>query len=218
MKDILIFTPVNPTRPFYEQLGELHKLNVQDSIKFCEIQYEDYGVEYIEKECLLPHSMQSRGIYRGQNIIRNFNMVYKSQGENYRFICKWDDDVLLPPTLLYRAVKVIEESQAVGAGLLQENYGAPNILMVNPKRDGFNGAFQRFYIYKTKVWKEVPVVMGSASGDPDQPFQKTIKGKKIVLDTPSIHLDHRACFYGKKTNRDLYKVLLDLAYFQYLSI
>lgn len=218
LKDLLIFTPVNPTRPFYEQLGELHRLNVEDSIFYCKSKFKDYGVNYVEKECLLPASMQNRGLYRGQNVIKNFNKIFKSQGAEYRYICKWDDDLLLPPTVLWNTLNLIEKEQAVGAGILQENYGAPNILMVNPRKNGFIGSFQRFYIYKTKVWKAIPVVMGQASGDPDQPFQRTIKGKKIVVNCPNVHIDHRACFLGKKTNEALYKVMLDLAYFSYTSI
>ena len=218
MNDLLIFTPINPTRPFVEELTELHRLNVQDSIKYCEKQFKDYGVDYVEKECLLLPSMQNRGQCRGQNVIKNFNRVYEEKGADYRYLCKWDDDILLPPRMLYRAIELMERERAVGVGLLQENYGAPTILMVNQRKDGFIGSFQRFYIYKVKVWGSVPCTLGGITGDPDQPYQQSIQGKKIVLNTPCIHIDHRSCFHGKVMKRDLYKVLLDLSYFNYITL
>ena len=91
--------------------------------------------------------------------------------------------------------------------MFQEGYGAPNILKIAPVKDGWYGAFSRFYIYRMSAWGVVPVTLGGGRGDPDNDYQKKLKGKKVILDVPSVHLDHRAC----KGNNPLYKVLLDLA-------
>ena len=166
------------------------------------------NVYYVEKECLLPSNMQKEGLYRGQNVIRGFNEAYRRHKNKYKYICKWDDDIVLPAGILQRCLQIFAgNKECVGVGLFQEAYGAPNILKINPVKDGWTGAFSRFYIYKMDSWGTVPVVVGGSSGDPDNAFQQKLEGKKVILEVPSIHLDHRAC----KGNKDLYKVILDLA-------
>ena len=165
--------------------------------------------DYMEKECLLPSNMQKEGLYRGQNVIRNFNSVFAKFKDKYKYICKWDDDIVMPAGILQRCLQIFRDERCVGVGLFQEAYGAPNILKINPVKDGWTGAFSRFYIYKMDSWKTIPVVIGGSSGDPDNAFQQKLEGKKVILDVPSIHLDHRAC----KGNNDLYKIVLDMAQF-----
>ena len=199
-KKILVFTPVNPLRPFAEKLNKLHRINVLG-------QNDTTLFDYIEKECLLPSNMQKEGLYRGQNIIRNFNESYIRFRNEYEFICKWDDDIILPAAILQRCLHIFRDTKNVGVGLFQEAYGAPNILKIAPVKDGWYGAFSRFYIYRMEAWSNIPVVLGSSSGDPDNPFQRGIKGIKHILDCHNVHLDHRAC----GNNIGLYKIILDLA-------
>ena len=194
----LVFTPVNPTRPFYERLRTLHQRNVaQNAAKL---------YRYIEREVVSVGKLQNSGVFRGQNVCREFNEVYEKYGKDHKFICKWDDDIILPPNIL-NACRVVfdDDPEVVGVGLFQEEYGAPNILMTEPVKDGWYGAFSRFYCYRINKWGRIPI--RDQSGDPDNAFQKEIKGKKHVIDVPNIHLDHR-CFTDRQ-----YKVLLDTATF-----
>jgi hypothetical protein len=198
-KPVLVFTPVNPLRPSVERLLDIHRYNVLD-------QNDNSLFHYVERECLLPSQMQSQGLYRGQNVVGEFNKVYSEHKHlNYRYICKWDDDVLLPPDIIYKTMNTIADNHLIGTGLFQEDYGAPNIVMVHPRETSFYGAFMRFYMYRMAKWGEVPVNLGSSSGDPDNAYQIRLKGKKEPLKTWSVHLDHRAC----KGNDDLYRLLLD---------
>ena len=199
-KDILVFTPINPLRPFSEKLGCLHRHNVLG-------QNDTTLFDYVEQECLLPSNMQKEGLYRGQNVVRNFNEVYVRNKDKYKFICKWDDDIVMPAGTIQRCLQIFRDEKCIGVGLFQENYGAPNILKINPVKEGWTGAFSRFYIYRMEAWGVVPVILGSSSGDPDNKYQRSINGTKHILDCVNIHLDHRAC----GNNPALYKVLLDLA-------
>lgn len=210
-KPILIFTPHNPLRPFAERLIKLHRKNVEmnDSDLY----------DYIERECVLPTAMQKEGLYRGQNVIVNFNEVYHKNKGEYEFICKWDDDIILPPNILEHCYYLFRipctqnnwrPQSTIGVGLFEEDYGAPNILMVN-QRDSFYGAFSRFYIYRMEIWREIPVNIGSPRGDPDNAFQINLQGKKCILNTWSIHLDHRAINPHPTYGYAWYKTQLEIA-------
>ena len=197
---ILVFTPVNPTRPFYERLQKLHDKNVaQNNVHY----------KYVKRQCLLPHREQQSAQLRGVNVCRVFNEVYKKY-KNYEFICKWDDDIILPQNILRACLTIFDQDpKIVGVGLFQEEYGAPNILMTDQLKDGWYGAFSRFYMYRNREWGIIPIDV--KRGDPDNAFQiSSVGGKKEVLDVPSIHLHHRV-FTDKQ-----YKVLLDIATFMLL--
>jgi len=185
-------------RPHVDKLRKLHR--------FCVSQNDPRQFDYIERECVLPSIEQKEGFNRGRNIIQEFNLVYTKHKNNYRYICKWDDDIILPPNILNKTRQTIIENNAIGAGLFCVDYGRPTILMTNKYKDGFHGAFQRFYIYRMENWGKVPLLQ---RGDPDQPFQRTLKGRKTILTSRVIHLDHRAC--PPTNNHALYSVILDLA-------
>lgn len=197
-RPFLIFTPVNPTRPFYERLRQLHRANVAQNIpKF---------YNYIEKEVVLPAHQQKSPQLRGVNVCRNFNMIYRKYAKDCQYICKWDDDILLPPGIINACRQVFEDDKdIVGVGLFQEEYGAPQILMTDTVKDGWYGAFSRFYCYRVNSWGLIPI--DEKRGDPDNAFQKNIVGKKFVLDVPNVHLDHRYC------TEKQYKVFLDITNF-----
>ena len=209
-KEIIVFTPVNPLRPFAERLKRLHHYNV--------MQNDTKLYDYEEVECVLPSSLQKEGLYRGQNVIVEFNECYVRNQSKYNYICKWDDDFVLPSDILQRCLKIFRDEGCIGVGMFQESYGSANILKVNAVSEGWTGAFSRFYIYRMKDWNIVPVILGSSSGDPDNAFQKTLDGAKYILNVPSIHLDHRCCkrpdmTSGGYTTHDIYKVFLDMAEF-----
>lgn len=220
MKDLLIFSLTNPLRPFTEQLDELHRQNVKDNIYVA----SKYKINYIERECYLRPSMQKWIVKAGQNVVKTMNEIYIENLGKYKYFCRWDDDMLLPTFAINVALMTIQRERAIGAGLFFEN--VPQlVLMTNPKSEGWMGNFQRFYIYRCDVWAEIPVIVGSEIGDPDDPYQRSLKGKKIQLNFPSVHLDHRG-FSGYpeldgKTEPDdwralgNYKVILDLATFFY---
>ncbi len=208
MKKLIVFTPVNPIRPFAEYLGFLHNANVYENIMNCPMSYD---INYVEESVFLPDIRQKQGLYRGQNVVRAFNEVYDKYKEQYEYICKWDDDILLPKDILLKAIDILDTNpEALGCGLFSTQYGAPNILMANQESEGFTNSFQRFYVYRMNVWNHIEIV-ASGSGDPDQAYQWSLEGKKIRLDIPHVHLDHRAC----QGNDDLYRVLLDMAYWMY---
>ena len=201
-KNFLVFTPVNPTRPHHERLNILHRYNV----------HQNHGAafDYVEKQVRLPATQQAIPVLRGRHVIEVFNEVYKKNKGKYRYICKWDDDVILPRNILNMCRKTFDDDpETKGVGLFQETYGAPNILMANPMSEGWYGAFSRFYCYDMKVWGEIPL---EYHGDPDNAFQVGLNVKKQVLDVPSIHLDHR-CMTEKQ-----YKVALDIASFIVMCI
>ena len=195
---VLVFTPVNPTRPFYERLQKLHDLNVS--------QNDPRLFKYVKKVCCLPAAQQASAQLRGVNVCREYNNVYNRYKKDFDYICKWDDDIILPPNILNACINLLEDDiELGGVGLFQEEYGAPNILMTDALKDGWYGAFSRFYMYDMNLWGEIPI--DEKRGDPDNAFQIKIEAKKEVLDVRSIHLDHRA-FTDKQ-----YKVFLDLASF-----
>lgn len=205
-KEILVFTPVNPLRPHVDRLRKIHRYNVLS-------QNDQSLFTYIEEECVLPSALQKQGIYRGQNVIREFNNVYQANKHDYDYICKWDDDIILPSNILEFTRDKIVSGHAVGCGLFQEDYGAPTILMVNKRKEGFYGAFSRFYMYRMDKWGKVPCEMGGPRGDPDNAYQVRIQGKKLILECWSLHLDHRAIPLNKdqpyQDRYSLYRVMLD---------
>lgn len=168
-----------------------------------------YSCKYVTEQCVLAHDKQKEGIYRGQNVIRVFNEVYEKFKDKFEYICKWDDDILLPVNALSDTLNILESEDAVGAGLFSTQYGAPQILMANQETLGWTNNFQRFYIYRMSSWGNID--NKDARGDPDQAFQARLIGKKIQLHMPHVHLDHR-CTNG---NDDLYRVFLDMAYWMY---
>ena len=106
-------------------------------------------------------------------------------------------------------IEKIKNENLIGTGLYTPDYGAPNILMTG-QNEAFPNAFQRFYMYKYEVWDIIECIIGGETGDPDQPFQQQLKGKKQPLNIPYAHLDHRAI----KTNPYMYSHLLDMAMLQ----
>jgi len=217
----MIYTPVNPTRPFVGRLRRLHRFNVE--------QNDQKLFDYMEEEVVLHPNLQKEGLWRGQNVIQHFNDFYDQVKHDYEFIGKWDDDIVLMPGIIGRVLKLFEDESLIGVGLFQEDYGAPNILMTDPlhpnsddKPSGWYGAFSRFYVYRMKVWGRIPVeapwlhgpqpetVRGEHSGDPDNEFQIRLKGKKHILNEAYIHIDHRAL--GEKAH-ETYGLWVDLAYF-----
>lgn len=218
---LAVYTPVNPIRPFAWKLRDIHHFNVYDMNDRSLFDYE-------EEEVLLQHNLQKEGLWRGQNVVHHFNQFYERVRGKYEFICKWDDDMVLPKNIIRDCLRIFrKEPEVIGVGLFQEDYGAPIILMNEPRKEGWYGAFSRFYIYRMSVWGTVPVecpwlygetpetVRGEHSGDPDNSFQIAIKGEKRILEIPSIHLDHRV-FSGDRGYGD-YRVLLDLAYFNLVN-
>ena len=191
---ILVFTPVNPTRPFYERLNRVHDRNVaQNSCRY----------KYVKRQCLLSYKEQQSAQLRGVNVCRVFNEIYNKY-RDYEFLCKWDDDIVLPPNTLNACLQIFDDDpEVIGVGLFQEEYGAPNILMCDQLADGFYGAFSRFYMYRTRVWGNITIDV--LRGDPDNAFQIALPGKKVILELPSLHLHHRV-FSDKQ-----YKVFIDLA-------
>jgi len=132
-------------------------------------------------------------VHRGIHVIEEFNKVFRKYGKRYEYVCKWDDDLLLIESAVKKTLMLLDKDQdAVGAGLFSSQYGAPFILMANQETQGFRGAFQRFYVYRTKNWGEVDVKYDGVSGDPDQAHQEFLEGRKIQLHFPHVHLDHRA--------------------------
>lgn len=197
-KAFFVFTPINPTRPFYERLNILHKRNVDQNFRS--------SYNYYEKEVVLPPSQQCKPQLRGVNVCREFNEAVRKHAKTAKYICKWDDDIILPPNILNSCRSILEDDpDIIGCGLFQEDYGAPNILMTNKLEDGFYGAFSRFYVYRADVWGQIPI--NEMRGDPDNAFQIGLQGKKHILNISSIHLNHR-CFTDQQ-----YKVLLDMATF-----
>ena len=203
-KLVCVYTPMNPMRPHYGRLKKLHERNVA--------QNDRELFDYYSEEVMLPLREQKSPILRGRNVIRAFNDFYERVKDDYQFICKWDDDMIMPPDIIKTCYKILKHSEykmkeikIIGCGLFQEDYGAPNILM-HPT-DGWYGAFSRFYMYRMDVWGVIPIDF--RSGDPDNDYQRTLKGNKHILDVPSIHLDHRA-FPGRK---DEYRVVMDVASF-----
>ena len=202
-KLVAVYTPMNPMRPHYGRLKKLHERNVaqNDSSLF----------NYFSEEVMLPLREQKNPVLRGRNVIRHFNLFYERVKADYAYICKWDDDMVMPPDIIKECYKILKHSEYtmdetfIGVGLYQEDYGAPNILM--KPEDGWYGAFSRFYMYRMDVWGCIPVDF--RSGDPDNDYQRTLKGNKRILDIPTIHLDHRAF----PENKEMYRVVVDVASF-----
>lgn len=206
MRKLLIFTPINPLRPYSEYLNQLHTVNVNENISNCPTKY---SVKYVTEQCVLAHEKQQHGLYRGQNVVRVLNEIYEKYKDKFEYICKWDDDILLPVNTIKDTLNILENGDAIGAGLFSTQYGAPRILMVDPETIGWTNNFQRFYIYRMNVWGHIETP--EPRGDPDQVYQIGLEGKKIQLHIPHVHLDHRAC----DGNDDLYRVLLDMATWMY---
>jgi len=197
-KPFFVFTPVNPTRPYYERLNILHKRNVDQNFRNL--------YHYYQKEVVLPPSQQCKPQLRGVNVCREFNEAIRKHAKGCQYICKWDDDIILPPNVLNSVRQIFDDDpDVIGVGLFQEDYGAPNILMANQLSDGFYGAFSRFYCYRAGCWKQIPI--NEKRGDPDNAYQIGLNGKKHILELPSIHLNHRVFTDNQ------YKVLLDMANF-----
>jgi len=207
MKKLLaVYTPINPTRPWVGRLRKLHERNVQ--------QNDSSLFDYFSEEVLLPPRLQKEGLFRGQNVIKHFNQFYMRVKNDYEFICKWDDDIILKRDILAFAVSFFDrDPDLIGVGLFQEDYGKPFVLLEDPlelkgdKPRGWYGAFSRFYMYRMDVWDVIEIK--DKSGDPDNNFQLHLKGNKHILDVPSIHLDHRAL----AGNNEAYRVLIDFAAF-----
>lgn len=216
---IALYTPINPRRPHVGLLKQIHLANLAQ--QGCDMYYED-------EEVCLHHNLQKEGLWRGQNVVHHFNQFYLRVKDDYEFIAKWDDDIILPRHTLEKCLRYFEDPQIVGCGLFQADYGMPTISMTDPLAigdeghpRGWYGAFSRFYIYRMSAWGEIPVecpwlygpmpetVRGEHSGDPDNAFQITITGRKHILNVPAIHLDHRAL----RGNDDAYRVFLDFGRF-----
>ena len=205
---ILVYTPMNPTRPYAEYLEILHTQNVEENLVNLPIRWKS---KYVSEQVVYVDSRQESGVCRGKHVIESFNQVYEKYKDRYEYICKWDDDLLLPERGLMEVLRLLEkDTEAIGAGLFSTQYGAPNILMANQETEGFTGAFQRFYVYRMSVWGHIQVE--GRSGDPDQNYQWQLTGKKIQVEMPHIHLDHRCM-----PNDNLYRVLLDVAYWVYFK-
>lgn len=201
----MIFTPINPLRPYAEYLNQLHTANVNENIGQCLV---SWNIKYVTEQCVLRGQRQESGVQRGQNVVRTLNEVYDKYKDKFEYICMWHDDILLPVNTIKDTLEVLDRTGAVGAGLWSSQYGAPNILMIDQESQGFTNSFQRFYVYRMSNWGNILI---GEHGDPDQYFQKDIEGQKIELHIPHVHLDHRAT----RDNDDLYRVLLDMANWMY---
>ena len=211
-KLVAVYSPMNPARPSYGRLKRLHEANVE--------QNDPSLFDYFSEEVLLHPNYHKHGLWRGQNVVHHFNQFYERVKHDYLYICKWDDDIILPPSIIDKCIWKLENSGYLGIGLFQEDYGKPNVLLENSLETGWYGAFSRFYMYRMDAWSKIPVetpwltgespnIEGHHSGDPDNSFQISLKGNKHILDVPSIHLDHRA--FPNRNNE--YRVMMDVAGF-----
>lgn len=205
-KHLFIYTPHNPTRPSAEKLLALHNLNLAQNNR----ELFDYEAE----EVVLPLTMQNIAYERGRNVVRAWQRTISSHMD-YKYIGKWDDDVILPPNTIQQCLIMLDNDQCDGVGIFEEDYGAPNILAVNQCSQGWDGAFSRFYIYKTRLWRQFVtnpewVPERGKRCDGDNPYQREVlaSARKHVLNIPSIHLDHRCLAEPRE-----YKVLIELAMF-----
>lgn len=209
-KPLLVFTPTNPLRPHHHKLIKLHRMNINQN---------NPGIfDYIEKECVLPTKQQKSGLKRCRNWVNQMNQVFKKEGKKYRYFCKWDDDMLMPPNILHTCIKRLEEDSAespegenaLGIGCFHPDYGKSAMLMTHPE-EAFYGAFHRFFIYHSDVWGIVPTL----EQDPQQVFQTKIEGKKLILNDFHLHLDHRAIPESKEYI--FYRLMLDFISFIWMK-